>query len=196
MTNLRLNSNVCINEDASDLTAVVALRQKLNEKCGFDERVSEIGARLETELRLLRETFEKAMTEKSNEISKKSQQIVDLKAQATIEKYQITSQQQTIEELKTEKVEMKMKLTAAKSELKEEKLQCKHQLSMVRELQDRLESQWNATCIAKTLQLRNNLGLKVQEIAELAKIIQQKETEIIEKTQENQNLNKKSELCY
>lgn len=54
-------------------------------------------------------------------------------------------------------------------------------------------SQWNATCIAQTKELRDALQFKVQENIDLRNKMMKQETEIIDKNEEIKNLKKKIE---
>lgn len=50
LSDLRLHSNICINEGATSLSEVVSLSQKVNAKCGFNESViSKTSTKEETE---------------------------------------------------------------------------------------------------------------------------------------------------
>lgn len=107
------------------------------------------------------------------EKQKLQREIDELKAQALIDKSQVA-------ELKSDK-----------TELKADKLQCSKQLDVIQNLQEDLKSQWKATYIAQTKELRDNLELKLQENVDLTNKLLQKETEIADKNEEIRKLKKK-----
>lgn len=192
--------------------------QTVNEKCRFDE--PEV-IKTTTEATTTNIQFE---TKLSALKMIKSQEVEDLKTQKTLTESQIASLQQTnvknanelellkaqlggkpstsdveewkstIAELKVEKAELKAELVVARSDVKAEKLQCSKQLDFIQNLHNKMESQWNATLISQTKDLRDNLQLKLQEIFDLTSKLQKKETEIIDKIEEIKNLKKKIEV--
>lgn len=100
----------------------------------------------------------------------------------------------TVAELKTEKAELKVEVAAKRSEIKEEKLQCSKQVDFFREFHQKLETQWNTTCIAQTNELRNILQAKQEENTKMSDKLQQKAEEIINLRNEIQELKKKLEI--
>jgi chromosome segregation ATPase len=94
------------------------------------------------------------------------------------------------EELKSEILEVKFELKALKKEWKSDKDQCNQQLIFIKELQQKLESHWNSTCVAETEELRINFQYKVQENGELNRRLQQKEAEVVNYKRDIEKLKK------
>lgn len=161
-----LYSNECINQRFIDAQEIATLRRTLNDNCPFDE--SEI---LKAEIDKIKLQFNdrrSQLLEKSAEVLIKLQQIQELETQlkgkpTTTE---IEAWNTTIAGLKAEITECKEELATFKSEVENRKLQCSKQLDSVRNVQENLVSQPNATSVLKTKERSDDLQLKLQENAE------------------------------
>lgn len=201
-----MSSNICINEDFVDSTRIAVLQQTLNQKCSFDEipiiKSSEVIEKLESQLNKSTaevETCKQDLQMKSTEISSKSQKIKDLEAQVETHQQKIVKitneleilRNQNEEKLKNAEVE---KYESNITELKVDKMQCNNQINLFRELLQKLEMMWNATCLAETIELRSKVQIKLHENSILNEKITQKESEIIEKREEIKKLKSQNEV--
>lgn len=97
----------------------------------------------------------------------------------------------TVTELKSEKDELKKEVTTLKADVKSKENRYHQQFATFQSLQESLELNLNATCTAKTNELRNELRMKCQESFNN---LHQMETDIMNKNAEIQNLKKKIQL--
>lgn len=199
LTSVELQANFCIDEDFKDPRQIAALQRTVDEKCGYDEtpdaklklkalessvdELTATNARLEAELKSSEaEKFKNVETIKSLQNDLKVQVMFNNKRKEEVEQLKTA-----VEECKTDKVELKSTVT----ELKADKQQILKQLELLHQLHQKLESQWNATCIAETQELRKNLQFKLEENSEMDGRLQKQHAEIIEKNLKIASLEKK-----
>lgn len=204
-----MGSNVCISEAFSNPIRIAVLQLTVNSKCSFDEpalievttqdptvTMNQLNSTI-TELK----TCENNLKEKSTNESINMQQIQKLEAEKFNNNSQLELLQQQnlkvsneLEVLKAEYKALKdLSISCAKkheieelkstiAELKSDKQNCNKQFDFIKNLHEDLKSQWNETCDLRSQELRNAFHL------------QQKEADIIEKTEKINTLEKKIEM--
>jgi DNA repair exonuclease SbcCD ATPase subunit len=98
-----------------------------------------------------------------------------------------------VADLKTANYELKSEKIELKSFIKSDKQQCQNQLEFIRELHQKLETQWNVTCALENKDLRNNFESKLKENGELAEKLKQLKAENDDNKEEIKNLKRKIE---
>lgn len=170
-TNLNLKSN----EASTNLRQV----QELQKQKTLDDQQMKLHKEniVKMENELLKLKSQKLQNENSENVEKLK---VDFKVQEVL----LSKAKDEIVECKSEKTELKLLVQA-------EKNQCSKQMDFIRELNQKLESQYNATCIAETKELRNNLQLKLDENDELIARLEKQDSEMNEKNENIEALERK-----
>lgn len=127
-------------------------------------------------------------------LSKSEVEVKNFEREKNIEKLN----KENVEKWNNEKIELQTEKLELKNQLKHEKAQCQQQfqqqLNLIREFQQKLELQWNASCVAETKELRKNFQIKLDEIDELDDRLQKRKAEVKEKNEKISSLQKKIEL--
>jgi DNA repair protein SbcC/Rad50 len=213
LTTLDLVTNICIDENFREPMTSVAT--KVNLKCKFtepkskqtqtgqvealqdslmqDSLILKLEAELQeskTQIALLQKLNEEktgnCQKEFKAEINNLKEVIENLNLQTSMNS-DIKQLQITISELKYEKAELKF-------DVKAEKQQCQQHLNYIKELHQKLESQWEETLALKTNQLLINFEMKLNENSELLDELQQSKAEVIDNREQIKKLEKKIEI--
>lgn len=193
MRRVDLEKNDCIDDDFDGLARLAVLQQTVDEECRFDESKELLKTLddLKFELKVVKEQAEAANARHKAELLSKDSKITSLNDKIGHTKTENENMNRQFDECKSDKAELKAEKLQLKSEIQSEKVQCQQQTSLFRELQVKLESQWNETCVAETRDLRSNYNSKLKENGELLDNLQKKNEEINEKNEKIETLTKK-----
>jgi chromosome segregation ATPase len=222
LTEVWLNSNLCINEDFHNLTKIATLQSVVSEKCGFVE----VEATTATTTTITAVAIQPEWQIKDHEDSLKQSRVKNarLEAELTATKSQIASLQQNNanltkenqvlnatcaaqnrlenpqnnckmqQETITELQADKIKLRSDEQQCISDKQQLNNQLDNIKDLHQTQKLQLTETCAVESKELRENLKFNKQEISELQLDLQISTAQNIQNRNKIANLEKKVEL--
>lgn len=199
-----IQPSISINQHESELEA---LRQQIAslqaENLNLKDQLNSTNAQakhVETSLKSCEQDLSLRLLNSQNEIANSENIETIKKLQIDLKMLEImnNNSKEEVEHYKSEKIELKADKVALrkavdelKLDVKAEKSQCQKQLNSMQEFHQKLELQWNSTCILEKKELNSNLELKLEENGNLLEKLQKIEANINEKNEKIEQLEKK-----